>query len=384
VDKQTAVAIARFDEPRPRTAASPRPAAERHRSDPPILLAFALPDVPNSLLGSRNGRRGALGLPEDVSDRLEILNAPEFQLVPGSAKATWGIATRTASGIGGGFTLARLGRTDARTWSFEWTEDAKNHSTTVEALRDAVLKFETRDGRGVLTLLRGVNRNDPAPLTIWENQPVLYPRLDARRKSIPWTPHPEALAGSRWKLGIRRWRVVIARPDAEGRDPVRHVIEPAPAVVRKGKEDGTGRIPLEQDLIHGEVTLKVAIDPANPDMIAVHVDPDRNRVLVGREDRAARLKELKDATPQDKQERDQDPIRFRQGRLRELQPAGDSHKDEIKTLQKEISDLKQINAIRQVEDLLTKPARTELSVVISLDVGSSTTIDVARIGELAE
>src|SRR5215470_1958413 len=137
---------------------------------------------------------------------------------------------------------------------------------------------------------------------------------------------------------------------------------------------------MEQDLIPGEVTLKVAIDPANPDMIAVHVDPDRNRVIAGRDHRAARLKELKQATPQDTQGRDQDPLRFRQARLRELQQARDPHQDDFKTLQKEISDLEEIHAIRQVEDLLTQPARTELSVVISLDVGGSTTIDVARIG----
>src|SRR5262249_5330713 len=118
VDKETTVAVARSGEPGPRTAAAPQRAAERHPSVPQILLAFALPDVPNSLLGSRDGRRGELGLPEEVSDRCEVLNAPEFQLVPGSTKSSWDIATRTASGIGGRFNLAHLSRTDARTWSF--------------------------------------------------------------------------------------------------------------------------------------------------------------------------------------------------------------------------------------------------------------------------
>ena len=378
---KTEGALGKAGAPQPRAAASSQPVADRHGPDRPILLAFTLPDVPNSLLGSQNRPRGELALPEEVSDRFEVLNAPEFQLVPAPAKSTWGIATRTESGIGGRFTLAHLSRADARTWSFEWTKEAKNHSTTVEALRDAVLKFQTRGGRSVLTLLRGVNHNDLAPLPVWEQQPVLYERLDARQKPIPWTPHPEALAGTRWKLGIRRWRVVIAQPGAEGREPVRRVIEPAPDVV--GKEDGTGRVPPEQDLIPGEVTLKVAIDPANPELIAVRVDPDRKRVIAGREDRSARLKELKENTPQDKEGRERDPIQFRRGRLQELQQDGDSHKDEIKTLKQEIAELEAIHAIRQIEDLLTKPARTELSVVIGLDVGGSTPIDIARIGEFA-
>src|SRR5262249_23954517 len=181
---KTEGAVGRAGEPQPRTAALPQTVAQRPRPDRPILLVYGLPDVPKSLLGSREPRRGELDLPEEVSDRFEVLNAPEFQLVPAAAKSTWDIATRTESGIGGRFTLAHLSRTDARTWSFEWTKEAKNHSTTVEALRDAVLKFQTRDGRSVLTLLRDVNPNDPAPLPIWEkNQPVLYDRLDARRKS---------------------------------------------------------------------------------------------------------------------------------------------------------------------------------------------------------
>ncbi|HZW35214.1 MAG TPA: hypothetical protein VFF52_31115, partial [Isosphaeraceae bacterium] len=362
-------------------AAEPQPVAQRSRPEPPLCLAFTLPDVPRSLFAARDRRHGELRLPAEVSDRFEILNAPEFQLVPASAPSTWEIATRTVSGMGGRFTLAQLSRTDAKTWSFAWTKEAKNHSTTVEALRDAVLKFQTRAGRSVLTLLRGVILKDPAPLPIWEKGPVLYERLDDRQKSIPWTQHPEVLAGTHWKLKIRRWRVVIARPGAEGQDPVRRVIEPAAAVV--GTADGSGCVPPQQDLIPGEVTLKVAIDAENPEMIAVRVDLDRKRVTAGRADRAARLKDLKEKTPQDKEDKERDPIQFRRSRLEELAQDGDQHQEEIKRLKREIADLEAIHAIQQFEDLLTKPARTELSAVIALDVGGSNTLEVARIGEFA-
>jgi hypothetical protein len=362
---------------------SPQPVAKvQHSPDPPMPPAFTLPDVPTSLLGSsRDRQRGEISLSEEVGDRFEILNAPEFQVVPASTKSTWEIATRTDSVIGGRFTLAQLSHTKPGTWSFDWTKVAKNHSATVAALRDAVLKFETRDGRSILALLRGVRRHDPDPLPIWENQPVLYERLDDRHKSIPWTPHPEDLAGTHWRLRIRRWRLVIERPGAEGREPVRRVIEPASAVVGK-KEDGNGRVPLEQDLVPG-VAFKVKIDTENPEMIAVRVVPDRDQVRAGRAERAARLKELKANTPADRQGREQDPIPFRRSRLQELPQSGGPQEDEVKTLKKEISDLEAIHAIGQVEDLLTNPARTQLSVVISLDVAGSAPVDVARIGEFA-
>jgi hypothetical protein len=364
---------------------SPQPVTQvQHGPDPPMPLAFTLPDVPTSLLGSRDRQSEEIRLTEEVGDRFEILNAPELQVVPASTKSTstWEIATRTKSLIGGGFTLASLSHIEATTWSFDWTKVAKNHSATVAALRDAVLRFETRDGRSILALLRGVRRHDPEPLLIWENQPVLYERLDDRHKSIPWTPHPEDLAGTHWRLSIRRWRLLIERPGAEGREPVRRVIEPASAVVGN-KKDGNGRVPLEQDLMPG-VVFKVGIDTENPEMIAVRVVPDRNQVLAGRADRAARLKELKASTPADRQGREQDPIPFRRSRLEELQQSGSQHEDEVKTLKKEISDLEAIHAIGQVEDLLTNPARTQLSVVISLDVAGSAPLDVARIGEFSE
>src|SRR5262249_38430031 len=101
------------------------------------------------------------------------------------------------------------------------------------------------------------------------------------------------------------------------------------------------------------------------------------------DDRAVRLKKLKEDTPEDQAGRERDPTQFRRGRLRELQQDGDRHEDEIKALRQELADLEAIHEIRQVEDLLTKPARTELSVVIGLDVGA-TTIEIARIGEFSD
>src|SRR5207245_1614298 len=115
------------------------------------------------------------------------------------------------------------GRTEAGTWWFEWAKEARNHSTLVEALRDTVLKFETTDGRSALVLLRNPGPRDVHPLIIWEDQPILFERLEPRTRSVPWTQDPNALTGTRWKLGIRRWRVVIERADRDAPKPVRRV-----------------------------------------------------------------------------------------------------------------------------------------------------------------
>jgi hypothetical protein len=353
------------------------PIAAKPRPHGPIVLASSLPDVLRSQLGSQ-ARRAELDLPKDVSGPFEILNSPEFRRVAASTASTWEIATRTGSGLGGGFPLARLGRTEAGTWWFEWTKDARNHSTLVEALRDTALKFETTDGRATLMLLRNPGAGDEHPLTIWEKQPILFERLEPRTRSVPWAQHPHALAGTRWKLGIRRWRVVIERADRNDPKPARRVVEPAPAVV--GKEDGGARVELERDVIPGEVTLALAIDPTDPGSITVRIDPDRARVIERRANRSARWNELRAATPRDRDGRELDPIEHRRVELRKLRAEAKGNEDEIKALEKEIRELEEIEDIRQVEDLLGKPARAELSVVIDLEVDGSTALEIARIG----
>ena len=50
----------------------------------------------------------------------------------------------------------------------------------------------------------------------------------------------------------------------------------------------------------------------------------------------------------------------------------------------EIRDLEDVQEIQQVEDLLSSPARSELSVMIGLDVGGSRILDIVKIGEFAD
>jgi hypothetical protein len=84
----------------------------------------------------------------------------------------------------------------AHSWRFEWTKEAKSHSTLAGALRDAVLKFETREGRAIVVLLRGLVLADDRTLSICDKQPLLFDRLEPRSRSVSWTRVPGALEGT--------------------------------------------------------------------------------------------------------------------------------------------------------------------------------------------
>ena len=356
-----------------------KPIADVPRSLEPLILACALPEIPKSQFAAKVPQQRELDLPEDVDDRFDILNAREFRQTPADAASTWDIAPKTGSGLGGGFTLARLGRINDRSWRFEWAKDARNHSTQVDAFKDAVLKFRARDGRAIFVLLRGVETRDERPIPIVEKQPLLFERLEPRIRTVTWTRNPDVLAATTWKLSIRRWKVVIARPDDK---LLRREFESAP--IAGGQKDDSPRVNLEQDLIPGEVKLKLTLDPDSPDVITVRVEPDRARVTDGRNQRTARREALAKDTPKDDEGQARDPIEYRHGKLKKLEAADPTDDKAIETVKREIGELEQMEEIRQIEDLLSKPARAELSVVIGLNLGDATSLEIAKIGEFAD
>jgi hypothetical protein len=364
--------------------ASNRPASPASRPPAePVMLAFSPPDVPRSTLGTPPRQEGTIPLPQETEDRVEILNGPEYRLsaVP-AAPHVWEVSTRTGSGLGGGFALARLNHADAPTWRFEWTRNARAQSTPVEGLKDAILRFRGRDGRAVYVLLRGLEMRSDRPLEVWNNQKILFEKPDPRIRSVEWSGNPEVLEGTRWKPRIRRWRVALSRTDADAAegDTPRRVIEPQPPADEKSSGADP---PLERDLIPGEVRLKLAIDPTRPGTIDVRIEPDPEKIRTGRDERSARLEELRKATPRDKDGNDRDALEYRRARLGKLREGGARSADEIKTLETEIATLERINEVRATEDLLTRPARFELSVVIGLDVEGPGILDIVRIGAFA-
>jgi hypothetical protein len=142
-----------------------RPLAE------PRIVTFRPPDVPRSSFSPAQQDR-VLQLPEEAEGRIELRNGAGFRLnAVRAASPTWEFATRTGSVVGGGSSLARLSRVDARTWRFDWTEKAKTQSSqVVESLKDAILEFfGARDGRPIYVLLRGLDRRVERPLPVWTN-----------------------------------------------------------------------------------------------------------------------------------------------------------------------------------------------------------------------
>ena len=344
---------------------------------PPLILAFAPPEVPRSTLGAPARQSREIRLPQDVADRVAIRNGSEFRLTPSPAPPhSWEIATRTGSGLGGGFPLARLNRVDARSWRFTWTKNAKAQSTQVEGLKDAVLQLDASDGRAIYVLLRGLDLRVDRPIEVWKNQRILFDRLEPRIRSVEWAANPDVLDRTRWKPRIRAWKVVVSRPDEEGA-PLR-TFESGPAGV--GKDAGASTA-LERYLVAGEVKLRLAIDPSTPRSIEVRIEPDPAAVQAGRDRRKSRLDELKKATPKDKDGGEGDPLASRRAALRSLRDDGATDGEKKKTLESEIAELESIKEIRGTEDLLTHSAQVALSVVIGLDVEGPGVLDIVRIGD---
>jgi hypothetical protein len=366
----------------PSTQQPSPPIADSHRPNGPEVVAFALPDIPKSQFGAPIRQDCELVLPADGGDRFEILNAPGLRTIHPDGSPNWQIATKAGvSRLDSPTTLAQLARKDRRTWQFTWTKEASRNSTRADSLRDAVLKFPAHDGHALYGLLRAIDSRDPKPMAVVMSQPLLFDRLDTRTRSVVWTDDPEVLSGTKWKLTLRRWKLVISRPDAHG-EALRREFDSVPdESVEDPKALGVSQ---PRDLVPGEVKLKVSLDPESPAAINVRIAPDRDRVAEGQKERAARRKTLQDETPKDKDGLDRDTIAYRRDRLRDLEAAQKRDNSAIQKTKDEIRELKEIERIEQLEELLTKPVRAELSAVIGLEIDDATTLEIARIGEFAE
>jgi hypothetical protein len=367
----------------PKAAHTARAISEAPVQREPTVVAFSLPDVPRSTLGSRSGGSVELSLAEDVNERFEMLNAPGLRLsFPASTRPAEIGPQPGRSDLYSSASLAQLTRTSAHSWRFDWTKAAEHAASLADALKDAVLKFNSADGRSVIVLMRGLEVSDRRPLLILDQKPMLFDSLEPRTKPVIWTRNSGALANTHWKLSIHRWKVVISRSDPESGESLSHVVEPE--LVDPEKHRGAAaRTKLEHEVIPGEVTLNLNIEPTSPDTITVRFIPNASRAREGRQKRTAQLKKLKEETPSDSKDQPQDPIRFRRDKLQKLEESAKKDDSAIKTVKQELRELEEIQRIQNVEDLLLKPARTELSVVIGLDVGGATSLDIVKIGEFA-
>jgi hypothetical protein len=367
----------------PKAPHTPRAITETRAHREPVVVAFSIPDVPRSALDTRSGAPAELSLAEDVNERIEILNAPGLRLNPATATRPVQIERQPGgSSLPSSAPLAKLVRTSAHTWRFDWTQAAEQAHTLADSIKDAVLKLSSPDGKSIFVLMRGLVVSDRRPLPVLDGKPILFDTLEPRTKPVDWTRNSGALAHTHWKLSIHRWKVVISRSDPESDEFLSHAIEPGPEGAANQRGAGA-RTPLEHDVIPGEVTLNLDIDPTSPDTIVVRFIPKASRVRERRQKRAEQLKKLKDETPKDSKEQAQDPLRFRRDKLRKLDESTEKDDAAIETVRQEIRELEEIYRIRKLEDLLTKPGRTELSVAIGLDVGAANSLEIVKIGEFA-
>src|SRR5262249_27341135 len=155
--------------------------------------------------------------------------------------------------------------------------------------------------------------------------------------SKPWAGDPKRLEGSHWKPRIRRWKVVLSRPetDEDDDDSPRLVIEPEHA--KEGEASGAEPA-LERELVAGEGNLKLKIEESWPGEIEVCVEPYTEKCRAGRASRSARMDELTKATPKDEHQKEQDPLKYRQARHSKLCEDRAKSSKEIEALEREIEE----------------------------------------------
>lgn len=381
------------------------PADRRLAVVPPVVLSLVPPNLSRSSLGKGSSSRGEIKLPRPAGDRIVLRNAFAFRLVPVQGTPnTWEIARKSNSMFAAAFSLARLTRLDDRTWQFAWTDRAKSQASLVAELKDAILELEAHDGGSLYILLRGIPFRVDRPIEVWREQRLCDDPLGRQIRAISWISDPDALDRTRWKPLIRRWRAVITRAESRAGgsnrdndnnkgDAPRRVVEPDPfAAPPETRSQATGKarpapadvppplVPLECELIPGEVKLRLSINSDHPAMITVRVDYDKNRMHDGRAHRTARMNELLHDTPTKQRGDRPDPLAYRIEKLRTLRDNGEGSRGEREKIDSEIAELKALNQIRETEDLLALPVRVRLSLIVSLDIEGVGLIDIARVG----
>lgn len=334
-----------------KTPAASEPVPQRPRPQKPIVFASRLPAISMSAITSGpKSTSYPLDLKDKVKDHIDILNAPGFERPKPDGTGTLRIASITKSLAGGRSEIAHFGLdANNKKLTFNWEGQAGNQSELVEALKDAVLALDAEDGNRVYVLLRHLETNRPDPLDL-TNKTKAESQHDLKDpiQTAQWA-NSDALIRTRWKLGIRRWKLVVS-PTSSGEKPLPF----------ESKSAATGESFLDTNEHHlsDEARFKLWVNPDKPAELQAktYVSDVSKNVLANLTSKQA------EASSRLRIEKDQN-----KAKALEL---------ELKDLQQEIGGLK-----KKIHDLLS--GRFELSVVIGLKVDNQTILDIAKIGDFA-
>jgi hypothetical protein len=266
--------------------------------------------------------------------------------------------------------------------AFDWGNNLQNESETISEVLDAVLKIRCGDGEIQFVMLRDLGVQD-------EREPLLLRGYSGkgpkpRSWSTSWADK-DCLQATKRKFLIRRWSVKCTP-----RNGKRFDLCESKGSMRPAAED-------ERSFFRDEASLKIRIDERDQADILLRVETKARfkdelnqlekavsdfedqhfflnrqykrdlagRALDLRQVLANRLKDWQDRAPSD------------EGRAKIRQYKKDL--DDLETIEKDAIVYSFVGELERVQS----DATLELSVVVCLQLGSGTVVDVARFGDFA-
>ena len=350
--------------PRLREASVVTKVAEKSQSDEPEFKFFELPPVHGSFLGGGPNKPAEISLENGIDGNGPRYYMSDYDFNPTEHGTAFEIRAKAKGELGNLLfaTLTVKGENDRFKYCFEWEDEAKARLELAEKLRDVVLKIGGPERKRYLLFRNPVlpgnpdipDSNFPAfdlanKLKTKGYRPLLSDDFKPRKFEYRWADK-EALNGTNWKLGIRRWKLV-ARLNSSDHD----------IVVGQGDEKGTSDR-RKEEIIPGEVALEIHLDSSpNRHLVQVALKFNQAEIIQRQRNRQKLLADLEELRNTERRDREQSQ-EFERLKL----------------------DEPNIRRIISIYNALWKSTQAELSLVIGLNLDDSTYLDIAKFGEIAK
>jgi hypothetical protein len=370
------------------------------RKSGPLVLFVGLPPAPGRQSRVAGVKRPASADAEPVesTDRVfpkrytqfnQVLNMTEVFKPPDPGE-TLKLETKSISGLSGRIAVATMKIADGKPFSFRWDSELVQSSRKDEltlAVRDIVLKLRSKDGDGDYLLLRDPNPiNSDQPFDLKNDRAQQLDHLHKRYRTFNWASEKAALDGTKWKLGIVRWRIVNRlSKNGQGR------------TIGSGEQrNGKLKDTFVHSINYEDAKLFIRINHDERHRIDVGLDFDSNfiRVHHDRRDRLfhdfdINLKRRIDSGKRRKEPREDSPhtpLEVHES-LEKLEMDLQTELTQYNNMTISKADLYELRKIVSKEILynfLDNSEVSELSVIIGLRLDDGTVLDIARIGTFVD
>jgi hypothetical protein len=274
-------------------------------------------------------------------------------------------------------------------WSSELERSDQRNELT-EAVLDMVLMIRTASGNEDYLLLRDPKaRNSEQPFDLKNNGSQPLDHSHKRTCPLVWADERSALQSTRWKLGVRRWRVVN-RLTAGG---------PTRVIAEGGRVGGKVMLRDKKSVIgHADATFSLQISSDDPTSIVAALEFDSTGIgnytsvrndLLDRYDEIP-LRKYLDASQAKLNKRHDNMRQSPQGlhdlliELREKLKGDVRELNHVKAWADDVKVLRNIVARETIVNFVDNSEISELSLVVGLELDGGTVLDLAHVGTFSD